>query len=30
MTYSGYLGKHSLGHQRFNKSMSSTARITAS
>ena len=24
MTYSGYLGKHSLGHQRFNKSMSST------
>src|SRR3984893_1230458 len=25
MTHSGYLGKHSLGHQRFNKSMSSTA-----
>ncbi len=24
MTHSGYLGKHSLGHQRFNKSMSST------
>ena len=24
MTRSGYLGKHSLGHQRFNKSMSST------
>jgi ribosomal protection tetracycline resistance protein len=24
MTHSGYLAKHSLGHQRFNKSMSST------
>ncbi len=24
MTHSGYLGKHSLGHQRFNKSLSST------
>ena len=24
MTHSGYIGKHSLGHQRFNKSMSST------
>jgi len=24
MTHSGYTGKHSLGHQRFNKSMSST------
>src|SRR5712692_7579941 len=24
MTHSGYLGRHSLGHQRFNKSMSST------
>jgi ribosomal protection tetracycline resistance protein len=24
LTHSGYLGKHSLGHQRFNKSMSST------
>jgi ribosomal protection tetracycline resistance protein len=24
MTHSGYLGKHSPGHQRFNKSMSST------
>ena len=24
MTHSGYLGKHSLGYQRFNKSMSST------
>ena len=24
MTHSGYLGKQSLGHQRFNKSMSST------
>jgi ribosomal protection tetracycline resistance protein len=24
MTHSGYLGKHSLGHQRFNKGMSST------
>jgi ribosomal protection tetracycline resistance protein len=24
MTHSGYLGKHSLGHQRFNKSISST------
>ena len=24
MTHSGYLGKHSLGHQRFNKAMSST------
>jgi ribosomal protection tetracycline resistance protein len=24
MTHSGYLGKHGLGHQRFNKSMSST------
>ena len=24
MTHSGYLGKHSLGHQRYNKSMSST------
>jgi ribosomal protection tetracycline resistance protein len=24
MTDSGYLGKHSLGHQRFNKAMSST------
>jgi ribosomal protection tetracycline resistance protein len=24
MTYSGYIGKHSLGHQRFAKSMSST------
>jgi ribosomal protection tetracycline resistance protein len=24
MTHSGYLGKHSLGHQPFNKSMSST------
>jgi len=24
MTHSGYLGKHSLGHQRFNQSMSST------
>jgi ribosomal protection tetracycline resistance protein len=24
ITHSGYLGKHSLGHQRFNKSMSST------
>jgi len=24
MTHSGYVGKHSLGHQRFNKSMSST------
>jgi len=24
MTHSGYLGKHGLGHQRFNKSISST------
>jgi len=24
MTHSGYLGRHSLGHQRFNKSLSST------
>jgi xylan 1,4-beta-xylosidase len=24
MTHSGHLGKHSLGHQRFNKSLSST------
>ncbi|HEX4684737.1 MAG TPA: translation factor GTPase family protein, partial [Gemmatimonadaceae bacterium] len=24
MTHSGYVGKHGLGHQRFNKSMSST------
>ncbi len=24
MTHSGYLGKHSLGHQRFSKSLSST------
>jgi ribosomal protection tetracycline resistance protein len=24
ITHSGYLGKHSLGHQRFNKAMSST------
>jgi ribosomal protection tetracycline resistance protein len=24
MTHSGYLGKHSIGHQRFNKSLSST------
>jgi ribosomal protection tetracycline resistance protein len=24
MTHSGYLGRHSLGHQRFNKNMSST------
>jgi len=24
MTHSGYIGKHSLGHQRFNKSLSST------
>jgi ribosomal protection tetracycline resistance protein len=24
LTHSGYVGKHSLGHQRFNKSMSST------
>jgi len=24
MTHSGYLAKHSLGHQRFNKSLSST------
>jgi ribosomal protection tetracycline resistance protein len=24
MTHAGYLGKHGLGHQRFNKSMSST------
>ena len=24
MTHSGYIGRHSLGHQRFNKSMSST------
>jgi ribosomal protection tetracycline resistance protein len=24
VTHSGYLGKHSLGHQRFNKAMSST------
>ncbi|MBA3643469.1 MAG: TetM/TetW/TetO/TetS family tetracycline resistance ribosomal protection protein [Chloroflexia bacterium] len=24
MTHSGYLGKHGLGHQRFNKSLSST------
>jgi ribosomal protection tetracycline resistance protein len=24
MTHSGYLGKHSLGHQRFSKTMSST------
>lgn len=28
MTHSGYLGKHSIGHARFTKSLSSTGKLT--